>query len=291
MPTYILFSVIAALCFATGGILSKLTSKHLISDKNSLMALFFIYCFIYGLFLIPFIDHQFLPQSSMMSMLGNIFTFIIGYYLFYAGLQQIDASSFAPLFQLQGGLIAILAFLFLDERFPLTNYLFIALLIIGAILVSIDESFKLKSFLKPGILLILLMQLFHAFSNLFVGLSLKFIGPLDILFWQYMALGVIFVPFYFLTKPKLNYPVKNLLSLFLAIFCSGTGAIFLFKAYQTNLTISGTIAMLSTPIVFIFSVLCSRFFPKLLEHHSSKVYLIRTIGLIIILFGAFKLAL
>lgn len=290
MQTYILFSLLAALCFAGGGLLNKLTGKHLINNKNSLMALFLLFCFIFGLLLFPFINHQFLTSQAFLPMTLMTITFFIGYYLFYSGMLQTDISSFAPLFQLQSGMIAILAFIFLGERFPLSNYLYISLLILGAILVSIDESFKLKAFFKPGILFILLMQFFHALSNLYVGISLKFIGPLEILFWQYLGLGILFIPFYFLTKPKLNYPVKSLASMFLAISSSGIGAIFLFKAFQTNLTISSTIAMLSTPIIFIFSVLSSRFFPQLLEHHSAKVYLLRTIGLIVILFGALKLA-
>jgi drug/metabolite transporter (DMT)-like permease len=218
-----------------------------------------------------------------------IITFAIGYYLFYTGIFQADASTFAPLFQLQGGLIAMLAFLFLGERFPLTNYLWISLLIIGAVLVTIDESMKLKSLLKKGVLLILLMQVFHAISNLFVGLTLKYIGPVEILFMQYLALGVILIPFYLAVKPRLKYSVKSLSPLFLASCISAVGAIFLFKAFQTNLTVSSAISLLNAPIVFIISVLASSFFPQLLEHHSRKVYILRAVGLLIILLGAFKL--
>ena len=289
MPSYILLAIFAAIFFSVSGILNKITSKHAIDNKNSLMAYFLLFSFIFGLFLFPFISPTLPPIKALLPLSITFITFIIGYYFFFAGIFQTDASSFAPLFQIQGGLIALLAFLFLGERFPLINYLWIVLLIIGAVLVVIDESMSLKSFIKPGILLILLMQLLHAISNLFVGFTLKHILPMEILFWQYMAVGFLSIPFIFLVKPKLKYPPKSLLPMFIASSSSATGAIFLFTAFKTNLTIPGTIAMLDAPIIFIVSILASKFFPQLLEHHPAKVYLVRSLGLIIILFSAFKL--
>jgi hypothetical protein len=40
---------------------------------------------------------------------------------------------------------------------------------------------------------------------------------------------------------------------------------------------------------FLITVVASRFSPQLLEHHSSKVYAVRAVGLLVILIGAVKL--
>ena len=289
MPQYVIFSLLAAVSFAISSLLNKLTSKHSINNKNSLMALFLIFSFILGLLLFPFINISFPPIQAIKPLIINTLTFSFGYYLFYNGIFSTDASSFAPLFQLQSGLIAVLAFLFLGERFPSADYLWLGLLFIGAIIVTVDESMSLKSFLKRGVLSILAMQLLHAISNLFVGITLKYLTPVEILFWQYLILGFLFTPFYLITKPRLRYSVKKLSPLFLASTLSSLGAIFLFKAFTSNLTISSTIAMLSTPLIFVISVIASKFFPQLLEQHSRKVYLVRSIGLAFILLGAYKI--
>jgi len=72
-------------------------------------------------------------------------SFLIGYYLFFTGIFMTDASSFAPLFQLQAGFAGKLAFLFLDERFLLSNYLWMILHILGTILVSYHEKMTVKT--------------------------------------------------------------------------------------------------------------------------------------------------
>jgi len=290
MPKYLIFSFTATLLFSISAILNKVSSKHAIDNKNSMMAYFLLFLNIFALGLYPFAGNMVLPVAAVQPLLVTAITFIIGYYLFYSGVFSTDASSFAPLFQLQAVFIAVLAFIFMGERFPLSNYLYISITILGAILVSLDEKMTVKSFMQKGILLILLMQFFHAVSNLFVGITLREIGPIKILFWEYLILGPLFIPFVLVVKPKLKYGFKKIAIFFLASATSAVGAVFLFMAFQENLTIPSTIALLTSPIVLGFSIVASRYKPSLLEHHSKRVYIIRTIGVSLILIGAVKLS-
>lgn len=288
--SYILLSLLAAIFFALSLIFNKFVSKHKIDNRNSLMVYFMFASFLFAFVLFPFTS-KIIPDANT---LFNIFiattTFLIGYYLFFIGISDIDASVFAPLFQLQAVLVAVFAFLFLGERFPINNYFWIGVIIIGVILVSTDEKMKLKSFLKKGMIFILAMQLLHAVSNLFVGFSLKEVGFVDMIFWEYLIVGAYSIPFYFILKPRIKYPVKSLFHFGIATYLSSIGALFLFKAFEQNLTISSTISLMSSPIVFIISIFASRFKPELLEHHDAKIYLIRALGVIIIFIGVFRLS-
>lgn len=289
--SYILLSFLAAFFFAFSQVFNKFVIKHKIKDKNSLMVYFMVTSLLFSLILFPFTSKILPPTETLWNIFIATTAFLIGYYLFFFGIADTDASTFAPFFQLQAAMIAFLAYVFLGERFPFSNYFFIGIIILGVILVSSDEKMELKFFLKKGILFILAVQVFHAVSNLFVGFSLQKIGFMDMLFWECAIIGVYTIPFYLITRPKINYPTNSIVCFGIATFLSSFGALFLFKAFEQNLTISSTISLMSSPIVFIITVLASKFKPDLLEHHSIKIYAIRGIGLIFILFGVLKLSL
>ncbi|MBE0573615.1 DMT family transporter [Candidatus Dojkabacteria bacterium] len=288
--SYTLLSFFAAVFFALSLVVNKFISKHKIEDKNSLVFLFMLASFTFSFVLFPFTTKAFPNINTLWNIFIASSTFIIGYYLFFFGIQDTDASIFAPLFQLQAAIVAVLAYLFLRERFQWTSYLWIFVTILGVVLVSIDEKTSFNSFFKKGILFILAMQLLHAISNLFVGFSLKGVGFIDMLFWEYIILGIYSLVFYAAIRPTIKYPAKSIFYFGVATYLSSIGALFLFKAFEQNLTVSATISLMAAPVVFIITVVASRFRPELLEHHSTRIYEIRAIGLVLLLFGAIQLA-
>lgn len=288
--SYIGYAFLAASCFAFSQIVNKLLSKHSIDNADSLMAYFMMALFFFGLFLTPFVSLD-IPSAKVLGIIAiQVIGFLGGYYLFYHGVFQADVSTFSPIFQIQAGLIAILAFIFLGERFPIQNYFWILAMIVGAIFVSFNESMSPRKFLNRGVLLIMLMQVAHAISVLFVGYSLEYLPPLEVLFWFYLMIGLVIGPFILIKKPNLNYPVKRVIPMYVGGFISGSGAVALLIAYTQNLTITSAIALMSSPMVFIFSLFASRFFPQLLEHHPTKVYIVRGVGLVVIMMGAYMVS-
>jgi drug/metabolite transporter (DMT)-like permease len=290
MLNYFTLSSLAAFIFAIGMLFNKFVAKHKVKERDSLMTYFMISLFLFSLVLFPFIDKSILSLTALQPVLVIVFSYLIGYYFFYTGIGQVDASVFAPLVQLQVGFVAIWAFLFLGERFPIQSYFWILFLLLGAILVSFNEKMNLKAFLTPGIFFILGSTFCHSISSLFAGYALRQLGPLQILFWEYFLVGILVLPFIAKTKPKLTYPLKDVWPLLVATFLGGIGTIFLLKAFKENLTISIAISMMTAPIVFLGTVIASRFKPKLLEYHPRRVYLVRAIGLVLILFAAFRLS-
>lgn len=290
-PSYILLSVVAAVLFGLDGLLNKFTTKHKINNHNSMMFYFCAFSFIYAFVLLPLVKSLSIPAPAILPLVSLSLAFLAGAYCFYAGIYSTDASSFAPFFQLQTVFIVILAYVFLGERFPVSNYLWITLVLLGAMVVGVEESFKWRAVFHKGFFLLFAMQVLHAFSNLFVGMALNYIDPYQILFWEYLLMGLFLIPFYLMTRPPLNFSLKSLLPLAIASWSSSTGAVFLYKAFETNLTLSSVISLLTAPFVLIVTIIASRFRPDLLEHHTRKVYLVRVLGLVIILVGVLKISL
>lgn len=210
MPTYILFSFSAACFFALQYIFEKITAKHAIKSRSGL--LFYLYVsFLPFALLLPLFIKLTWPQDAWAPIWLHSLSFFIGNFIFFTAIFKVDASVFAPLFQVQTAFLALLAFLFLREQFPLESYLWVSVMILGAMLVA-------------GLL-------------------------------------------------------------------GAAGYTLLLRAYQENLTLSNTFALLASPIVLLITVFASRLRPKLLEHHPGKVYLIRAVGVLLILFGALRISL
>ena len=288
--SYISLSLLAALLFSASIIVNKFISKHRIDNSDSFFVLFVILAFIPAL-IVPFIPGVNLKLPPFPIFLGYPLFFTAGAYLFVKGIYTVDASVVGPIFQVQSGLIVILAAIFLGEKFPLLSYFWMTLLILGAVLVSVNEKMKLSSFFRTGILFLLGMQLFHAIANLFVGFALQETNFWSVSFFGALVNFSLVLVFYLIKRPKINYPFKTTGLIFLGRLLSFTGATALFAAFQHNLSISSVLGLLTGPIVFIISLIASKWFPKLLEHHSGKVYAVRALGVLIILVAAIKLTL
>lgn len=291
VPLYVIFSLIAAFGWALSSLANKFASKHRI--HNNWVLLFYYYLtYIPFLLFIPLIFNVSIPQSGWVFIFLYALMFFIGNIFFTIAIYKLDASTFAPFFQLQAGFIALLAFLFLKERFPAENYLFLVIMLVGSIFVSIDGNFSIKTYFKLATLLIISQQVFHAFSNLFAGFALKGMNSFTFIFWGDLiaALMALFIiPFIGLNKLKVSF--SQVKPLFVGSFFSTIAATSLFTAFQFNVTISSTLALLTAPIILVFTFLLSVFKPTLLEHHTRKVYFFRLIGVLLILFGAIKLSL
>lgn len=290
MQPYILFSLLAAFFFAFSSLTNKFVSRHKISDSWTL--LFYYYLSILPfLFLIPLFFDVTIPTSGWVYLFLYALTFFIGNIFFTLAIYKLDASTFAPFLQIQAAFIALLAFLFLGERFPAQNYLLILMMLVGSMLVSVDERMSIKTYFKLGILLILFQQFFHALSNLFAGFALRDMNAFTFIFWgDLLAVACVFLIVPFVGFSRLKVSFSQVKPLFLMGFFATIGATALFTAFKTNLTISSALSLLTSPIVLMVTIIASIFKPNLLEHHTVKVYIIRAVGVALILVSAVKLS-
>ena len=289
--SYIFFAFLAATSFAISTLITKFVGKHIFKTWEKLWVYFLVTTAPLSLIVVPFIAPTPWPVQSLLPILSSSILIVVALVFFYKGLLVVDASILAPLFQIQAAVIAILAFLLLGERFPLTNYLWLALIIAGSIIVAMDEKLDLNTFLKPGILNIILANLLFAGSNVAAGVALKSTSSWNVIFWTSVFNLIFVASFIVFRRPNLKASARQISPMIVAAAFQFVAVSSLLIAYRENLTISGVFGMLSAPIVFVISVLASKFYPKLLEHHNAKVYAIRGLGLLIILFGAIKITL
>lgn len=291
MQPYIFFSILAAFSFSLPNLINKFTSKHRISDPWILL-FYSQFAFLPFLALMFIIFPVSIPSSGWIFILFYAVAFYLGNIFYMKAIYKLDASTFAPFFQFQSAFIAILAYIFLSERFPTENYLLIFIILAGSVLVSLDERMTVKSYLQIGTLFILSQQLFHAFSNLSAGFALKSMNQFTFIFWGDLIAALLTFLTVPLIKglPSLKISFHQTKPLFAASFFTFIGVIFLFTAFKTNLTISSALSLLTAPIVLILTIIASIFRPELLEHHTAKVYLVRGAGIILILLSAIRLS-
>jgi len=292
MPSYIIYSLIAATAFALSNLIIKFSSKHTISNNWTLLVYLSLTSAPFIL-LVPLLFPVSIPTARawpFVLLYGVVF--LIGNVFFATAVYRLDASTFAPFFQLQSAFIALLAYLFLSERFPPLQYIFIVLMLIGAVLVSLDERMRLKPFFRLATILIIAQQFFHVLSNLSAGFALQSINSFSFLFWGDMTtflLTLLLVPF--IGREQLRVRFEQIKPLFLSGLFSVIGAMSLFSAFQTNVTVSSVLSLLTSPTVLGLSFLASTFKPDLLEHHPPRVYLVRAVGVGLILICVLRLSL
>lgn len=290
MQPFVFFSILAAISFALSNLINKFTSKHRIS--NSWVLLFYYYLgLVPSLFVIPLIFKVDFPEGGWVFVVLYASAFFLGSIFFTKALYRLDASTMAPFYHLQSLFIIVLAFFFLNERFSPDKYFFSIIMIAGSLLVTIEERMNLKTYFRIGVLLIITQQFFHAVSNIFAGFALKEMNSFTFIFWgDLIAVSFAFLLIPFVGASKFKVSFNQIKPLFISGLFSTIGATSLFTAFMFNITISSVLSLLTSPIVFVLAIIASIVRPNLLEHHTRKVYVVRGIGLLLILFGAINLS-
>ncbi|MFC1711720.1 EamA family transporter [Patescibacteria group bacterium] len=286
--TYQHIALLSAVVFAFVTISAKFVSKHKVKDFNS----FFFWTYIAGLpfiILIPLTQGFYFNLAILPSMIVHSILLTAGQYLFSKGIFLVDASVVSPLFQLQSGFVLILAMIFLGEKYPPFIYVYLIFLILGAMFVSATDKTKFKGLLQKGVLYILGMQLFHAGANIAIGFALKHTSSWQTLFYSFAFNSILVSLYMFIKREKVTRDFSKVSWMLLRAFLLLIATALLYKAFETNISISAALGLLSSPLVFVIAVACAIFSPKLLEKQSLKTYAIRAVGLIMIIYGAWNI--
>lgn len=294
MELYIIFALASAFSFS----LAIIINKHLLKNIVKNYYLFIFYICVFGLvssFLIWSLVPMTIPSTStMLYVVGNaLFYFlamIVANYVVFHG----DVSVVGPLTQTKTLFMIFLSFFLLGESFSLSTYLWITLMVIGGAVVSLDENFNIKSFFTFFILIVFLSNFMWAITDI---MAKKVMAELDIWnanAWRMLVmspLALALVPF--IRKEKIWIGAKKVAPMLLIFILSDIlGVIFILSAFNLGtVTISNAFAMMRGPFIILITLTVSMFKPKLLEHHTKKVYLARFIGSVIMLFAALQLIL
>lgn len=262
-------------------------SKHAITSRNALIFYFFLLSLAFVPLLPLFTTIQ-NPLPALGPLLLFCVTFFAGYFFTFTVIFRYDISVLQPFFHFQSIGSVGLAFLVLGEMFPPVTYLWIILIIVGGMLVGLDERLQPRALFSPSFGLFLLGIFCFAISDIFAAQVLNHLDVYNLKFWSspiVLAIAAFVVP------PRSGRPTINQLRpLFISTFFAFVATLLLFQAFSYNVTVSQPLAMFGSAFTLIIAAALSRFKPNLLEHHPPRIYAVRGLGIVIMLTAAIMLA-
>jgi hypothetical protein len=164
----------------------------------------------------------------------------------------------------------------------------IGVIFVAGVLVNIDEKLSLKVFFRPGILVLMMFMAVLALMGIYINLAISESGFWETTLWsmviaQLILLGTIPLFWKDMRTTKLQ-KYSGLLAMSVA---SAGGTLAANQAYASNVGITSTI--LSLPFSMIFTIIISIINPKLLEHHTAKIYTLRVAAAAVMLVAAMQL--
>lgn len=264
--------------------------KYLVEKyfRNSDTAVLMVFTACIGLIMLPFIiffepTTLSLPWTSILIMIVSGILYM-GSMLFYLrAIQSTEASVIAPMFQMTAFFTFALGFLILGETLSWTNGFGFIIIILGALMLSLDSSFSFRKFKLRILLLMMLCTFILALSTVifkFFAVSEKF-WPTT--FWVYtgeaiFGIGILCIPKYWKQFKEL---LKTNTIPLLAVNGSnelinlGGGLGVRFASLLAPVALIGAISSTTTLFVFIFGVLLTIFLPKISHEDISRKNLIQ----------------
>jgi drug/metabolite transporter (DMT)-like permease len=283
---YIFFAWVASIVFGLEVIIGKFTSKHTIANP-------WLFNFIWSLFIIililPFAlaNHVGIPEFTV-NLLWVGLTYAIANIFYIIALQLMDVTAMGPLFNFRSVFSVILGVIMLGEAINNWQMILIGIIFIAGILVNIDEKMKLKAFVSPGILAVMVFMTALAFMGIYTNRAITESGFWETSLWSMIIAQVIMLftaPLFW--KDLLLTPIRKYSGLFLMSIASAGGTLAANQAYSANVGITSTI--MSLPFSMIFTIIISVINPKLLESHTVKIYVLRIFAAVVMLFAALEL--
>jgi len=285
--TYLFFAWLASIVYGLEVVIGKITSSRTVTNP-------WLFNFVWSLFIIililPFalINHVGFPQITW-NLFWTAFYYALANIFYIISLQLMDVTAMGPLFNFRTVFSVILGVVMLKETLTPWNAVLIGVIVLFGIVVTIDEKLKLKAFFRVGILIMMIFLMALALMGVYTNLAIAENG-----FWKTTLWSMIFAQGMFLVtaplfwKDLLKTKVQKYSGLFYMSLASAGGTLAANQAYASNVGISSTI--LSLPFSMIFTIIISVINPKIMEHHTAKIYVIRIFAAAVMLIAALQLS-
>ncbi len=286
MP-YILYAWIASISSSLVVIISKLTTKHSISNP---WLFNFLWTLVVLIFIVPLalLNHASVPRFWFPIIIAGVGQACF-YVLYILTIYRLDISTISPLFNFRTVFAVLLGVLFLQEKFTLYQSFLAAGIIIAGIFATIDEKFSIKSFLNPSVGIALLTMATLAITNAATKWATGYNDVWTVNLWLSIIGFIVILPTFFLFKKDLlKIRSRQLLPIGLMGIGQSVTNFALTTALAVNVGITSII--MAIPFSMILAVAFSVFAPKLLEKHTAKVYVIRFVAAIVMIWGALQLS-
>ncbi|MDE1925321.1 MAG: DMT family transporter [Patescibacteria group bacterium] len=256
--------------------------------KHSDTAVLMVFTAWIGLIMLPFIwwfqpAALYLPLASIAVMAASGILYM-GAMLFYLqAIQSAEASVVAPLFQTSTIFTFALGYLVLGETLSWTNAAGAVLIIIGALLLSLDASFHFRAFRMRLLLLMLLCTFVLALSTVIFKYFAVREEFWSTTFWTYVGealfgAGILAIPRYlkqFMLLLKTNTSALLAVNGANELINLGGGLGVRFASLLAPVALVSAVSSTTTLFVFIFGVLLTIFLPGLAQEDLSWANLLQ----------------
>ena len=289
MELWILFSFFATFLFSVSSIIDKITISNYFKKPTFQVASGLLYdtiaigfVFLVAKIVIP-------PSEVLFAGIAAGICLTIALYLFYKAIFSGEVSTSLISYQIIPVFVLILATIFLKEVLSFNQYIGMALLLIGSLIVSVEkkETFKLK---KSSVLVIV-SSLFFAVDIVLYKFMVDRIDPINAFFWSQAIFPLIFLGMLIFDGKYFIEIIKNhkkgvgldILSEFISLI--GRYAQTLAMAGGFVIIVSGIIGTIPL-MVFILAIILSILFPKILkEEINRKTIIQKGIAIILVIAG------
>lgn len=275
MTVYILSAWIASFLFGVEGVIGKLTAKHTI--KNPWL-FNFVWNGIILIFTIPiaFVYHAGIPVVWAPIIAAALMYALSGVFYTWA-LYLMDISVLSPLFNFRTVFSVLLGAWMLHQMLSVWHYILMGIIFVAGLFVSFDERATLRSFFRFPILVAMIEMVIVAFLGVFTNQAVTQNGYWPTTLWiPILAQVMLTVTWPLFTKDLAGISRIQVGSLSAMAVAGTIGLLAANVAYAGNVGIAS--AIISLPFSMIIAFAFVLFAPKLLEHHSLKVYAIRFIA-------------
>lgn len=221
---------------------------------------------------------------------------VLGYYFYAFAMKREEASRIAALISLYPAFVAVLAALLIGEIFSLKTYVGIAVMILGATLISYKRGTLKKLIPLTIVLMVISTNFLYATEQTISKISL---GSYS--FWQFF--GVYMIGRTFMLLPPLAVPnfrknfvgeIKSLkkkiafLALFSSIIWLLAMILFFYAASLGPITLVSAISVISPFATLLFAAFISKFWPRTLKEEIDLTsFSLKLISILLIIFGIY----
>lgn len=286
-----LFSVSAAFTWAVVNTVDKYVLSKWV--RNPIVPVMFVGIIGFLAGILVYFFHGFSPmsyQNIALALAAGFFSILMSIFYFKA-VQIEEISRVVPLLYLSPLFVSIFAAIFLGEIFTPLNYLGILFLVLGAVFIS-SKSFLKLSFGKAFWLMIL-ASLALSMNAIISKYLLNFVDFWTIFSYARIGAMLTLIPVFFFCFPAIVSTAKehgkkaisvislnqsfNVLAILLITIATAVGPV----------TLVNSLASIQPFFVFLFAVILSVFYPRILREEIGKsVVLLKLTAIILIFAGA-----
>ncbi|QKQ97923.1 EamA family transporter [Candidatus Nanohaloarchaea archaeon] len=280
----------SAILYSVVELFDKFVTDHEIKNYQiaSIMCGIPIYLFFmaYGLIsgspLIP------VTVAGVSVLLGSLYTFSL--FSYYTGLSEEDVTRFIPTLSLNTVIVVILSFMILGESYDLVTYAGIASVVVGTLLISIENPRKtLRNFQSTRALHLGLITAFiGAVSSIVLKVLTNTAALESILFWEGIGGIISIIPLIYVNRTEFTLEDLNgYRDLTIIGFLTSTAYLAFAKSITLGpVSLTSTLLKINSIFIFFGATIISRLHPEIIhEELDTRILAQKIISILLIIAG------